>query len=453
MKTRLVTIGGWFAVVVIFCLYIQIQVRPLLDDLGSGIVGLAAHSNDYKHLWLGGMLLAEGITPYDQEVMRTAAGAMTAEDPRFRTILPYVYLPFTALVMRPVTLLPFQQSVVVWQVLNHLMLLASLSLLLWSSGAWGRWGPWSVAAVLGVCVWNHALLRQNLAGQLNVALLLGWSLVHTSLVRGWHPAATGSLAAAAALFKLSPGILILWFLLRRRWAEAAWMAGAGALLLALSMGVFGLRAHTSFIPVLQQMGYGKSTWSELGHTFWRDDYNMSINAAWHRLLVPPGEALLRGEDGFFTANPKTARAARWANLLTWAAVLPLLCLFAVGTWRDRSPAAAASLMLALSMSLLAPSILWDHYLVQLLAPLVVLAALMRPADRRWQLPLLLLAAVMICVPVRFDQLPGREGIWAFLHSFKVIAVLVVFGLALLQSLRPTCGEWEATAHPHKEVTP
>src|SRR5690606_9376477 len=106
------------------------------------------------------------------------------------------------------------------------------------------------------------ILRQNNAGQLNAVLFAGYAAVFLGLMRGWHPGVVGGLAAFLALFKLTPGILLIYFLCTRRWLHAAWMAGIGVGLTAMGMVLSGPRVWIDFLPVLSDMGYGKSTWAE-----------------------------------------------------------------------------------------------------------------------------------------------------------------------------------------------
>ncbi|MBI1290914.1 DUF2029 domain-containing protein [bacterium] len=418
---------GWLVASILLVCYLSIQVLPLLSDGETGVVGLASHANDYKHVYLSSVLLSEGLSPYDPQNMLTVAGAASVnDDPRFRTILPYVYLPFTGLVMRPLSLFPFAQSVVVFQLVNHLLVLVALGVVTWASGLWSRWGSWSIALALATVAFNTALFRQNNAGQLNVVLMLCWALVYTAEKRSWHPAVAGVVAAFGALFKLSPGILILWFLLRRRWMEALWMTVAGAVLMGISVGVYGVRVHLDFLPVLKDMGYGRSTWAEFGHTFWRDAYNQSFNALFHRSLVAmPGSEVAP----LFTGTPALA------NGLTWVCSLGILSAFAFASWRDRSVGGAASWAACLGASLLLPSICWDHYLVQLLPAVLVLAAMSLDTGRRRALCLILLAGAVALISwhVRFETFGG--GIGLVLGSLKLPAALLVFALGVIFAIR------------------
>src|SRR5690606_28508641 len=115
------------------------------------------------------------------------------------------------------------------------------------------------------------------------------------------------------------------------------------------------------------------TWAEFGQTFWRDPSNQSINSFLHHALVP--------WDGF---HPWLASTAGVANGLTvalalmMAATMILALILSHRHNRDSRPAFA----LVVLTSLLVPSIMWDHYLVQALSAAILLwTALTSPALR------------------------------------------------------------------------
>jgi hypothetical protein len=248
-------------------------------------------------------------------------------------------------------------------------------------------------------VWNFSVQRQNSAGQLNMVLFFGMALMAVGLARNWHPAAVGGIAAFLALFKITPGILLIYFLMRRQWRHAAWMAGIGAALLLLCVLIVGPRVHLDFLPLLADMGFGKSTWAAEGMTFWRDPYNQSLNAFFHRALV--------AWEGHV---PLLAAGERWANALTLACALGILGLCA-WLWGKRGTESApgthfdsAGFSVAAMASLLIPSLMWDHYLVQALLPAVLLWNHPAVRERRWMRGLIVACVVLFSAGVEFGGL-------------------------------------------------
>ena len=382
------------AMAAMVALYVVFQVVPLLAN---------SQQNDFKHIYLGAVLMGQGASPYDAELMKETAFVFAAEDPRFRSILPYVYLPFTGMVLWPLSLLPFRVAAVVWQLCNHLFVAAGLALAA-CAGGW-RWHWKSVLLVGGAVVVNATLYRQNNAGQLNAALLFGSGLLAVGLARGWKPMALGGIAAALMLFKITPGIFLIWFLLAGRWRCAAWMGGWAAGLTLLSALIAGFGTHLEFLPVLADMGYGKSTWAAEGMTFWRDPMNQSVNSLMHHLFVA-------AESG----RPWADLGPAAANGLTWLVSLALLGVFVFVTWKNRGtgfgPRQRATFALAILTSLLVPSIMWDHYLVQAL----VAAALLWPICGAKGRAAIVLAVAVFCI--NFVVVEGRLIVgWAWPGRF------------------------------------
>jgi hypothetical protein len=413
------------------------QVANLRGTRPDGIP--VSHQNDFKHVYVGAGLLARGGNPYDARALFETAEILAGEDPRFRSgILPYVYLPFTGQAMRPLAALPFRDAAVAWEAVNHLLLVAALAMGAAAAGLGWNWR--TVALASAAVVLNTTLYRQNAAGQLNVALLAAYALVALSLRRGWHPAVAGGTAALAALFKLSPGILLLWFVLTGRRREAAWMIGVGAVVGLLSATLAGWGTTLHFLPLLRDMGYGRSTWGEHGMAFWRDPFNQSLNSFLHHVLV-----------GFGESRPWLEAGAAAANGLTVAAALALLAATARAAWSSRGSGSGgafdgrqrASFSAAVLASLLLPSLMWDHYLVQAILPCLVLWAV---GGRRAKV-VIATALVLFSLNLNFGEgwmgsrllalppvrLPAGEGVGWLVTSLKLWPVLALFALAVVLS--------------------
>ncbi len=432
----------WAALVVAAVLYGWFQVGPLLAG---------SHQNDFKHVWLGALLLAEGQSPYAPEAMKEMAATFASEDPRFGSILPYVYLPFTGVVLRPLTWMSFGAAAIVWQALNHALLLGGL-LLAARAGGW-KWRWQSVALVSAAVVFNYTVFRQNNAGQLNMVLVFGSALLAFGIAKRRHPAALGFVAAFLMLFKLTPGIFLVWFLLTRRWREAAWTAGFAVLLTLLTLPLAGLSVHLAFLPVLSEMGYGGSSWADEGMRFWRDPYNQSPNSFFSHIMEPAP-----GFTPWIDAGPRPATLATWGVSLTVLAGLAWACVRRPQGNEDWK----RSFSLAILASLLVPSILWDHYLVQVFVPGLLLwnafAGRWRTAVRTsivfgfaiWTLGVgfdggFLHPGMLASVGMKFQlALPGRDGpaglVWM---SLKLWPLAMLFGVAALGRPSPSEGDGRA----------
>jgi hypothetical protein len=408
-------------------LYARIQIYPLLARAPGGPIASAAHANDFKHLYLGSWLIANDVSPYDRNAMLASAGERSqTEDPRFRTILPYVYLPFTGVVLRPLASLQFPHAVAAFQIVNHIALMLALGLLAQLAPPGRRLFAFSI--LLFALSLSAVLQRQNNAGQLNVLLLLGYALVAWATEARTPRWTTGLVAAFAALFKLSPGILGVTYLLRRRWFDAGVMTAAGIALLLGSFLFAPPDMYLKFLPELRDMSYGHSTWADLGQHFWRDPYNQSINAFLHRTLV-----YFEGSG----ITPWAWKTPRTANHLTIVASLAILGAFACACFKSPRTRAAerAVLAAAITASLLLPSLMWDHYLVQLAAPV---GLLLWPGDdsirsgrmQRVVAVISIVVAVIAALWIQLDAEQFRSGIGLAVMSLKLWPVLAVFVLAI-----------------------
>jgi hypothetical protein len=286
--------------------------------------------------------------------------------------------------------------------------------------------------MLGVCAVCHPLARSLTAGQLNAVLLACYTGAF-ALVTNNRTSAAGGLLGFGAMFKLSPGLFLVHFAIRREWRALVSMAVACAALGLVSLAAAGVATHIEFIPMLRQMGYGRSTWQEFGAVFWKDPANQSINSLLTHLLV--------AENGITT--PWLAGSQALANGLTMIAsgALTLLYLFCVlpcraGVRRDPAP----PFMAALLLSLLLPSLMWDHYLVQALLPAAWLCS--RALERRSPLLAIETAAVLflLCVPWPYHSESFRTGLGVPFMSVKLLPVLVMF----LRCCRECCRTPSAT---------
>jgi len=440
--------------------------RDRVVRLWSGVFELnvvyrTMHGNDFKHLYLGAIFLGHGENPYDEESFVTLASRYG-----FRTINPYVYPPTTGLVLRPLTYLGPSAAAWTWFWLNHAMLIGSL--LLCAHLFLGFRDPWRLAIVALLAATSFPLRRTLTAGQLNCVLLLLYGGLCWAVLRryAWF---AGLMVGFGILFKLVPGIFVVYFLWKKRWRELAWSGVWFAAILAVSIAMAGWKVHLAYWPVMRAMGYGKSVWQarlvkDGVEPFYRDAFNQSLNSLFHHILArDPVERQEPTEQ----VNPWVSLGDRGARLADGLTVLASLGLVLVALWaigrgggvsdvESRPPGSppreSLEVSLMILLSLLLPSIMWDHYGVALFLPQIVLLAhfLERREWLTWRMAVLLAASALLARPIAFDQPDFHQGAGILCMSAKLYGVLLVFALIVYELVAT---DWTSPADRPADAKP
>jgi hypothetical protein len=221
----------------------------------------------------------------------------------------------------------------------------------------------------------HPFWHQMVHGQLNLLLLLLLTGVWLADRQG-HPYWAGGLLGLATAIKLYPGFLFIYFLLKRDWPVLR--AGLIALvaLTGLTALVLGPEAYCSyFVEVLPRTSLRRADW-----------HNLSLAGVWCKLFdvplhLPPVQIVPLIE------SPTLTMVGMVGTLLAIAAVLALVL---PRLWAAKDTDLAYGLTL-IAMLLVSP-ITWDHYLLVLALPLVIL---WQRLQGRWLARLILLALLTV----------------------------------------------------------
>ncbi len=157
----------------------------------------------------------------------------------------YAYPPAFLLGMAP--LAPFEHDFpaqrALWFGLNGLLLAAGL----WIVARWiGGPNAHRVLLLAPLFFGSMPVLATLQVGNFQIAVVMLAILAMVAFDRHRH-ATGGALLAFAILSKLSPGIFGIVLLAQRRWRSAAWTAGFGAALIALSLLTLGMDPTMSFL--------------------------------------------------------------------------------------------------------------------------------------------------------------------------------------------------------------
>lgn len=175
--------------------------------------------------------LAQEAAPYQQY------GALYT-----KLFLTYIQTPMTAVITLPVSRLPFDASRAVFLSLSNLMLVAAAALMLYEL----RPSRLLVGATFVIFGTYEAMFDSLRLGQVDGIIVLSLAIAFVLLRRNRHPL-LGAPLALAAILKLSPVLLIGYFVWRRAWRVVGVAAASLVLLAGVSVAVAGWDNNVTFV--------------------------------------------------------------------------------------------------------------------------------------------------------------------------------------------------------------
>jgi hypothetical protein len=279
-------------------------------------VGSSGFAYDYQAYDLAARRVAEGQALYP-------AGAAEAYNSAQYAGL-YLYPPPLAVSLVPLTVLSPDQAALAWLAVRLALLLVGIALL-----------PISVAAraaVLAVAAISFPVWYDLNLGNLSIVLF-----AMSAIIWRYRDRPAGSIAlSVAGVLRYPFGLVLLAWLLERRWRAVAWTIAAGLVIAAATLpfaGVQGWLDYLGSLRALRDVSAG--------------EHNLSLATTAHALGIGGG-------DGLWVAAGIVAAAVATG----WAAL-------------RRDPETAV--VVALAGTILFFPFFHPHYLVQLLVPAAFLA--------------------------------------------------------------------------------
>jgi alpha-1,2-mannosyltransferase len=281
----------------------------------------------------------------DLEVYRAAAiSALDGGDPYAVMTGPakelaFLYPPFDLVLVAPLAFVPLWLGAFLWNTLS----VAALQFVIrtsWSRAGLPHAARWSIPLTIG-CLFLQPIDQNFEVGQLSIVLA---ALVLADVTMPASSRGKGILIGIATGVKILPGLFIFYYLLTRRWRQAALAAVS-----ALSTVVVGLIVFPS---------YSAFFWT---HRLWSDDRMLPVHWV-------PNESI-RGS----LSRVLHSDAAAVAPWLILSGIVIVLTAWAVSRRATRPDAVGVSLT-ALATLLVAP-ISWHHYWVWAIPIVIELFAL------------------------------------------------------------------------------
>ena len=384
-------------------------------------------TTDFDGFWRAGRAVLDGHDPYEAipgpeadrllfpQFRKTTGRTDETEGEAARSTESAVkrYLPFFGILMAPFALLPMDVSCLLW----HCFSFASLFLgLKCSFRLSGRDRPLDSGDALAVLIATAVFWSDTFTlGQIGlVTLALSLAAIDLARTRPWIG---GALAGLAAAIKVTPAIVGVYFLLKRRWAAAAGCAAAFALCCALTVPVWGAsRAKSLHATWMQESA------STAGPRFFdlRESLryqNQSLHAWAARMFMDVNAGRQRKP---FRVNVATLspRAVSW---IVRCAQLPLalICLFAFFARRRDEPMRLAEAGLLLAVTTFVTPIAWTFHLAVILPAIVCLLDRRHETEsRRWLFATILLEFGMVHSSTRAIGLPMFACLAAALGAWR-----------------------------------
>jgi hypothetical protein len=306
----------------------------------------------------------------------------------------YLYPPFLAVVIAPLVavITDYRAANWLWAGLGSVVLALSVVMVASRERIASRT---NLALLVGAAFAYAPVVSELNIGNVHL-LILGliasaWLALRRGTARG--DVAAGVLVGVAALIKVFPGLIVLWFLLTGRVRAAAAAIVAVALLAAATIPVVGLQSWLDYPIVLANLGRPTELTDVLAPTVWLSS------------VMPPLAA---------------------QALVTLAGI-------ATVAWVSLRRSAAASFAVTVIVSLLIAPALYPHYLAIMVLPLLI--------GLRLRLPAVLLLLVFLSANGGGSEMFG-ELAWIVnravptLGAIGLVAGLIWFGRRDTRPARP-----------------
>lgn len=380
------------------------HVHELLGPTWERVLA-APHARDFASYFYAVQAADVGRDPYDMGVLSELARA----DGTRGSVHPFFYPPPFLLTMVWALPLTLEQAYHSWYVLDSLALVVLLLGLY-------RWlpGPGTVVGMAAVLAVYSPIHDNHWMGQANLPVLA--AVVWALLLARDRPRLAGFWMGLACMMKMSPGLLVAWWLVQRRWLPALWACVWALVLSVAALPLVDLDTQARFfLEILPGFGTG--------------DYNgLTVP-----ILLPGNHSLpnlfAQAFDNRRVLTEPALSYARYANLGLMLGSLLLLAR------RQRSQLGAAAAAGAISVvMLLVPVYTYEHHLTMAILPVVAAAAAIADGrlGRVWAGALALAFAALAwpwgAVKGAAKQADGHAA-WALIEA-KFFA-LVVLGAACL----------------------
>jgi hypothetical protein len=220
---------------------------------------------DFSAYWLAARHLLGGQPIY------TAAQLAGPYEPQLQGQFLYLYPPFLAVVVIPLALLSpetYGPAMVVWALLGAAI---ATAVVVGVARLEGLLPDRERALFLLAAAFAFPpLVAELVLGNVHVLLLGLFALAWWGTRVGGRggEAVAGGAVGTAALIKLFPAVVLLWFVVTGRWRAAVWSAGAVAVLALLTLPITGIQPWLDYPKAIRDLGAPANTTDALAPSLW-----------------------------------------------------------------------------------------------------------------------------------------------------------------------------------------
>ena len=413
--------GSWAAIVAVLVLFVGV----------GSLIFRHADGQDLASSYVGSRLLAKGepqhLFSHDSEdfseIGEDDEWTVVAHSGGFTGFLhPYVQTPLWAYALQPlarrVRFITFNH---IFVVLNMLTFAGALWLI---AKYWARsfFNPLAISLVILALVLSQPFQYAIWLNQTHMLMLFLTVAALVLAERDW-PIAAGFLLAYAASVKVTPGLLVVYWLVTRRYKAAASTVVWSGVLWALTLAAVGHGLVHEYVDNLHR----------ISRILLLSQNNQSF-AAWVMAHFYPFDEVF---DITILPLPTLVRLGSLALMIAFTAW---------GGWLDwqrgrrnvEHVAPLGAMMAMLAATIFAP-IAWTHYAIVLFMPMMMLADANKRLRAWWVWALLGVALVLDYRPLATDILEGLIGPYSIIRGQFYSCVLTLLALALVavrQSRQP-----------------
>jgi len=369
------------------------------------------HTDFPSFYWPARYLFESGLSPYDPAVLDAATERLG------QAVYPLLYPPPSALLLFPLTAMPYETAKIAMLVVNH-ALIVLVGYLILARILRVRFDTRITLVLLAYFFLFEPIQLTLNHGQVNLVALAGLCVAWIGIREDRHPLWIALPLTVAVLVKTYPALVLVYLLVSRRYRAVVWTVAVLAVVCALSAILLPASLWVEYITeVLPTAGYGRTPHELFSPAA---PWNQGFNGFFARLFL---------ENEYSTvlvARPALTAPLAYACSAALFAATTFLC---YRSSRRQPDGRGTDLELALftAMMFLVSPLAWEHHLVFVLpAALLAVRSIVR-SQRAWGMALTAgLAAILLAwdVPVESEEI--KRGVRIFAISVKLYAVAVLW---------------------------